>query len=107
MSPRTHSSSTGPSSPQTASRAARLAWMSDRTARRMGLGVYRWSAERPPGRLSWPAGESRIARALLAHDHEPMSAERGHSRIEDPQVAATEHVDRPAAAPDLSVAVGE
>src|SRR5437867_5556035 len=97
MSPRTQISSTLGRSSQTASRAARLAWMSDRTARRMGLGVYRWSAERPPCRLSWPAGESRIAGALLPHDHEPMSAERGHPGIDDPQVDATELGDRPAA----------
>src|ERR1700693_2007809 len=103
MSPSTQISSTAGRSWQTASSAARLAWMSERTARRMGVGVYRRSAERPPARLPGTAGGARRRVSFLAGDHEPMSTERREAGVHQLDVSAAQCSDRRSAASQLLV----
>ncbi len=106
MSPRAQTSSTSGMSSRTASRAARLAWMSDRTASRMGCrcylpirGVGGWGPRGGAG--SAPGGP------LLAHHHEGMAAQRGGAGRPQLGSAAAQLAQRPGPAVKLVITGGQ
>src|SRR3970282_2612406 len=76
--------------------------MSDRTARRMGHGVYRWTLDCPAPRSAEGAAagfagatrETGERRALLGRGYESMTTEGGQPGLHDPRLPRADLPER-------------